>query len=86
MSYSITFRPTHEQGAFIESLVESGDYQNQSEVIREGLRLLKEKQAASKLEALRQLIAEGEASPQIENWSGDAFLKRMKASHLHNGE
>lgn len=79
MSQSITFRPTYEQGTFIEGLVESGDYQNQSEVIREGLRLLKEKQAASKLEELRKLIAEGEASPKIENWSGEAFLERMKA-------
>ena len=79
MAKSITFRPTHEQDAFIEGLIESGDYQNQSEVIREGLRLLKEKKAASKLEELRKLIAEGESSPKIENWSGDAFLKRMKA-------
>jgi len=74
----ITFHLTHEQLAFIEGLVESGDYQNQGEVICEGLRLLKEKQAALKLTELRKLIAEGEASPKSENWSSDAFLESVK--------
>ncbi len=81
MSQTITFRPTDEQGAFIEGLVESGDYQNQSEVIREGLRLLKEQLAASKLEALRKLIAESEESELIEDWTADDFLERMKKKH-----
>jgi antitoxin ParD1/3/4 len=77
----ITFRPTQEQGAFIEDLIGSGDYQNQSEVIREGLRLLQEQKAASSLNQLRQLIAEGEASPVMEGWSKDKFLSRMKQQH-----
>lgn len=38
---------------FIESLTESGDYRTQSEVIRQSLRLLHEKQAESRLQALR---------------------------------
>ncbi|MCY7297398.1 type II toxin-antitoxin system ParD family antitoxin [Alteromonas sp. a30] len=77
MAQLITFCLTHEQDAFIDGLIESGDYQNLNEVIREGLRLLKEKNSF-KAEELRELIAEGEATPKIENWSGDAFLKRMK--------
>lgn len=81
MSNTITFRPTLQQGAFIESLVESGDYQNQSEIIREGLRLLKEHRAASKLETLRQLIAEGEASPVVDDWSKEDFMSRMKKKY-----
>lgn len=85
MSNTITFRPTQEQGHFIEGLIAEGDYQNQSEVIREGLRLLKEQIANSKLEQLRQLIEEGERSPVVENWSKDKFLARMKAQQ-HNGE
>ena len=36
---------------FIESLIESGDYRTQSEVLRESLRLLREKQAESRLQA-----------------------------------
>lgn len=47
---------------FIESLIESGDYPTQSEVIRESLRLLHEKQAESRLQALRDLLEEGLSS------------------------
>lgn len=32
-------------------------------------------------EKLKRLIAEGEASPIIENWSSEEFLARMKAKH-----
>lgn len=62
MTAPIAFRPTDELGYFIKGLVEIGDYANQSEVIREGLRLLQEKHAASQLETLRQLLIEGEQS------------------------
>ncbi len=44
---------------FIESLIESGDYRTQSEVIRESLRFFREKQAESRLQALRDMLAEG---------------------------
>ena len=44
---------------FVESLVETGNYKTNSEVVRDGLRLLQEKQAESKLETLRKLIDEG---------------------------
>ncbi len=39
-----------------------------STLIIEGLRLLQEKQAASKLEILRQLIDEGESSGEPVDW------------------
>ncbi len=60
--------------SFVESLVESGNYKTNSEVIREGLRLLKERHAASKLEMLRKLIDEGENSGESINWNLDRFL------------
>jgi len=43
------------QADLIESLVESGRYQNASEVLRDGLRLVEQREAedASKLKALR---------------------------------
>ncbi|EAU2710493.1 type II toxin-antitoxin system ParD family antitoxin [Salmonella enterica] len=50
---------TIELREFIESLIESWDYRTQNEVIRESLRLLREKQAESRLQALRDLLAEG---------------------------
>jgi antitoxin ParD1/3/4 len=46
---------TKRQEELIESLVESGRYQNASEVLREGLRLVEQREAedAIKLKALR---------------------------------
>jgi antitoxin ParD1/3/4 len=46
---------TKRQEELIENLVESGRYQNASEVLRDGLRLVEQREAedASKLKALR---------------------------------
>lgn len=63
---------------YVESLVDSGDYRSNSEVLRESLRLLREKQAVSKLEQLRHLIDEGEASGDPLAWNREGFLARMK--------
>lgn len=53
---------TDHQQKFVEELVESGEYQNASEVLREGLRLVERQRAedAAKLEALRRHVAAGE--------------------------
>ncbi len=58
--------------SFIETHLETGRYASASEMVREGLRLLEEKEADSKLEALRQALIEGEES-------GDAGELDMKA-------
>ncbi|MFT4195794.1 type II toxin-antitoxin system ParD family antitoxin [Ottowia sp.] len=52
---------TDRQAAFIEQLVVGGEYQNASEVLREGLRLVEERRAAhaAKLEALRAAVQVG---------------------------
>jgi antitoxin ParD1/3/4 len=81
MANTITFRPTEEQGGFIDRLIESGDFANQSEVIRAGIRLLQEQQAKSKLIQLRQLIREGEDSPIVPDWSAASFTDRMRKKH-----
>jgi len=49
------------QQAFVEKLVESGYYQNASEVLREGLRLIEQRERleAARLEALRRAADKG---------------------------
>ena len=58
--------------SFIDSHVVQGRYASASEMVREGLRLLEEKEASSKLEALRAALIKGEKS-------GDAGLLDMEA-------
>lgn len=55
---------TNEQASLVESLVSSGRYQNASEVIREGLRLIERREAehAAKLQALRDAAQVGTAA------------------------
>lgn len=52
---------TDHQFLFVERLVASGQYQNASEVLREGLRMMeqREKEEAARLDALRQAIRIG---------------------------
>jgi antitoxin ParD1/3/4 len=49
------------QQTLVESLVQSGRYQNASEVLREGLRLIEEREriGEAKLEALQQATRQG---------------------------
>lgn len=52
---------TERQYEFVEALVRSGRYQNASEVLREGLRLIedREREEAVKLQALRAAADQG---------------------------
>jgi antitoxin ParD1/3/4 len=52
---------TDHQARFVEQLVTTGRYQNASEVLREGLRLVesRETQEAAKLNALREAVQIG---------------------------
>lgn len=74
---------TDHQDGLIGDLVASGRYQNASEVLRAGLRLLEQHEAedAARLDALRRAVAEGVAdleSGRFETLAGaagvDAFL------------
>ena len=55
---------TDQQAELVEKLVHSGRYQNASEVLRDGLRLLqrRELEETAKLEALRGALDEAEAA------------------------
>jgi antitoxin ParD1/3/4 len=52
---------TEIQAQFVESLVTSGRYQNASEVLREGLRMIREREQenAERLQVLREAVAVG---------------------------
>ena len=52
---------THEQDAFVESIVRTGEYQNASEAIRDAVRALQQRRRedALKLERLRLRIEAG---------------------------
>ncbi|MCU7816012.1 MAG: type II toxin-antitoxin system ParD family antitoxin [Candidatus Thiodiazotropha sp. (ex Rostrolucina anterorostrata)] len=78
MARTMTIDTGEDLRGFVESLVESGSYKTNSEVVRDGLRLLQEKQAASKLETLRRLIDEGENSGEPVDWDVNEFLDRVK--------
>ncbi len=55
---------TKSQEKLIETLVESGRYQNASEVLRDGLRLVEQREAedATKLKVLREAVRIGVAA------------------------
>ena len=81
MARTMTVDTGEELRHFIEQQVKTGSYKTNSEVVREGLRLLQEKQAASKLGILRQLIDEGESSGEPVDWDINEFLTRMESEH-----
>lgn len=68
---------------FVENSVAKGRFQNASEVIRAGLRLLEEEE--SKVIALRKAIQEGIDSGWVENFDPKKHLETLKAKKKANG-
>jgi antitoxin ParD1/3/4 len=68
--------------AFIRRLVESGRYNSASEVLREGLRLLEDRERLREMNMteLRRLIEEGRVSGLSEQ-DGEAFLDELEATY-----
>lgn len=62
---------------FIQTSISSGRYNNASEVIRSGLRLLEDRER--KMAALRSAIEEGLNSGIVEDFDTQDFLQQMKA-------
>ncbi|AOO83028.1 type II toxin-antitoxin system ParD family antitoxin [Bosea vaviloviae] len=62
--------------SFIKEMVESGRYSTASEVMRDSLRLMEEREQmrSAKLEALRQLVREGLDSGPSEDHDMDDIL------------
>jgi len=79
MPTSVALSPHFE--TFIRQQVDSGRFNNVSEVVRAGLRLLEEREAeqATKLQALREAIAVGMASgPDV---PADEVFDRLEAKY-----
>jgi antitoxin ParD1/3/4 len=62
---------------FVEEQVASGRYTSASEVVRAGLRLLRERE--EKMQALRDALQKGLDSGEPEPFDFDEFLKEMRA-------
>jgi antitoxin ParD1/3/4 len=73
---------TDELDRFVTTKVESGRYENASEVVRAGLRSLEreEQEYEAKLSALRAAIEEGDASGIAH---GNVFARVRKKLRLH---
>jgi antitoxin ParD1/3/4 len=73
--------------ALVKGLVESGRYNNASEVVRDGLRLLedREKLREVKVVELRRLAEEGRLSG-VSNEDGEAVLDRLEAKYQRLAE
>lgn len=74
--------PTDRQEKLIDTLVDAGKYQNASEVLREGLRLVEQREAqdAAKLAALKELPSS--ASPVLRTARAGRFLMRRRCGAI----
>ncbi len=61
---------------FIQASITSGRYNNASEVVRSGLRLLEDQE--QRMAALRSAIEEGMNSGIVEDFDSQNFLQQMK--------
>ena len=78
MASTITFRPTEEQGGFIDGMIESGRFCQSERGHPSGNTITPGTTVESKLTQLRQLVSEGENSPIINDWSAENFVGRMR--------
>lgn len=72
---SVALGPHFEE--FIQNSISSGRYNNASEVVRSGLRLLEDQE--QKMAALRSAIEDGLKSGIVEEFDPEAYLQAMKA-------
>lgn len=82
------------QHDLVESLVQSGRYQNASEVLREGLRLLERLEAEdeAKLALLRQAVQAGQSDlaggrfDEVEDASLSEFIEQLSLRARRNSD
>ncbi|MDP2088358.1 MAG: type II toxin-antitoxin system ParD family antitoxin [Flavobacteriaceae bacterium] len=69
---------------FIEDSLSKGRFQNASEVVRAGLRLLEEDE--NRLLVLKNAIQEGINSGRVENFDSNKYLEILRDKKIANGE
>ncbi|MBY5609589.1 type II toxin-antitoxin system ParD family antitoxin [Rhizobium leguminosarum] len=86
MPSSYNIGPRYE--CFVRELVESGRYASASEVMRDSLRLLEQREEirALDLEKLKREYAEGKASGEPKEVDAVAFLQELKAGRAARGK
>jgi antitoxin ParD1/3/4 len=72
---------------YVKAKVKAGDYNNASEVIREAVRLLQERDTGRKIElaALRRAIREGEKSGSPMPWDPELIKRQARKKAGRNG-
>lgn len=81
MARTMTVDVGDELREFIDSTVRAADLHTQNKVMRDALRLLREKQNESRLQELRALLPEGINSGDPKPWDKAAFLPSVRAAN-----
>ena len=76
MAKTLTLSLGDHWNQFISAQLDNGRYASSSEVVRDALRLLEEKEANTKLEALRRALIEGEESGEPVRLDMDSIRKQ----------
>ena len=76
---------TEEQSTLVERLVSSGRYQNASEVLREGLRLIeaREREEEVRLEAVRRAVEAGVADLEAGRYTEFDSVEALQDYLMH---
>ncbi len=82
MARTVTVTLGSHYDAFVKSGIESGRYNNVSEMVRAALRRLEEDEA--RLAAFCAAIDEGDFSPDVVDFDEDSFISEMKEGWRKN--
>ena len=74
-----TITITDQQDAWVKSQIESGNYTNDSEIIRDLIR--REQERTAEVERIRAALIEAENSGEPQLFDPEAFKRRMLSAH-----
>ncbi|MGN6207280.1 type II toxin-antitoxin system ParD family antitoxin [Asticcacaulis sp.] len=74
-----TITITDQQDAWVKSQIETGNYTNDSEIIRDLIR--REQERVAEIERVRAALIEAENSGEPQRFDPEAFKRRMRSTH-----